>query len=107
MFLASPRASSSKAFSKAAIASPMSIMATTSASEIQSGDNTDIILWRKLSVCALERRRHRRLEREAVINQGMHNVTSNQHQHGNCIFIADRLHHSFEIRRRFIAIAIQ
>src|SRR2546421_2201876 len=98
MFLASPRASSSKAFSKAAVASPMSIMATTSASEIQSGDDTDIALcrkllvcerssqanslcyaWRKLSICALERGRHRRLEREAVNNQSMHNVAPNQH----------------------------
>src|SRR5438132_14337000 len=93
MFFASPRASANKAFFKAVIASPISMLATTAASEIQSGDDTDIMLWRKLSVCAIERRRHRRLEREAVSNQSMHNVTPNQHQYGHCIFVTNRPDH--------------
>ena len=55
--------------------------------------NSEPSLLHELTARATERRRHRRLEREAVNDQSVHNVAPNQHQHGDCIFVADRLDH--------------
>jgi len=55
--------------------------------------NSEPSLLHELTARATERRRHRRLKREAVNDQSVHNVAPNQHQHGDCIFVADRLDH--------------
>src|SRR5258705_12906083 len=67
MFAASPCASDSKPFSSASMASPRSIIDTTSASEIQSGANKDIfkkeiaavLIWNGVGVAAEADRSHR------------------------------------------------
>src|SRR5258708_31051734 len=67
MFAASPCASDSKPFSSASMASPRSIIETTSASEIQSGASKDIfkkeiaavLIWNGVGVAAEADRSHR------------------------------------------------
>src|SRR2546422_11125622 len=55
--------------------------------------NSEPSLLHQLTARATERRRHRRLEREAVNDQNVHNVAPNQHQSGDRIFVAGRLNH--------------
>src|SRR2546430_2160841 len=55
--------------------------------------NSEPSLLHELTARATGRRRHRRFEHQAIGNQRVHNVAPNQHQHGDCIFVADRLDH--------------
>src|SRR5712671_5676882 len=112
MFAASPRASDSRPFSRASMASPRSIIETTSASEIQSGASRDIFeLLRAISWIALlllfahhsfrnrlgQRRTDGRFQGKGVCDQCVHYVTTYQHQDGDSLFMADCFNRFFQL----------